>query len=126
MLKCSFPMTASVQESLENHFKQHPIPIKPSAEFISKIAVSASVFRKLEPRRGKNPALRSQLSVCILLSGLFGNTGNRTAPVHIDAFVCTLTFLIRTSCLSFLFFVFFFTFKKNRRHRVREVRALDL
>ena len=55
MLKCSFPMTASVQESLENHFKQHPIPIKPSAEFISKIAVSASVFENLNPGEARTP-----------------------------------------------------------------------
>ena len=31
------------------------------------------------------------------------NTDNETAPVHIDAFICTSTLLIRTSCLSFLF-----------------------
>ncbi|KAM7426803.1 glutamate dehydrogenase [Porites harrisoni] len=36
--EANFNLLASVQESLENHFKQHPIPIKPSAEFISKIA----------------------------------------------------------------------------------------
>ena len=53
MLKCSFPMTASVQESLENHFKEHPIPIKPSAEFISKIAVSTSVFENLNPGKAR-------------------------------------------------------------------------
>ena len=35
-----FISTASVQESLENHFKQS-IPIKPSSEFLTKIAVSA-------------------------------------------------------------------------------------
>ena len=55
MLKCSFPMTASVQESLENHFKQHPIPIKQSAEFIIKIAVSTSVFENFNPGDAKTP-----------------------------------------------------------------------
>ena len=55
MLKCSFPITASVQESLESHFKQHPIPIKPSAEFISKIAVSTSVFENLNPGKARSP-----------------------------------------------------------------------
>ena len=57
-------MTPSVQESLENHFKQHPIPIKPSAEFISEIAVS-KCFQKLEPRKSKKPALRSEFSISL-------------------------------------------------------------
>ena len=48
-------MTPSVRESLENHFKQHPIPIKPSAEFITKIAVSTSVFKNLNPGKARRP-----------------------------------------------------------------------
>ena len=48
-------MTASVQEGLENHFNQHPIPIKPSAEFISEIAVSTSVFKNLNPGKPRSP-----------------------------------------------------------------------
>ena len=48
-------MTPSVQESLENHFKQHPIPIKPSAEFISEIAVSTSVFKNLNLGKARSP-----------------------------------------------------------------------
>ena len=48
-------MTPSVRESLENHFKQHPIPIKPSAEFITKIAFSASVFKNSNPGKAKSP-----------------------------------------------------------------------
>ena len=48
-------MTPSVQESLENHFKQHPIPIKPSAEFISEIAVSTSVSKNLNPGKARSP-----------------------------------------------------------------------
>ena len=54
------------------------------------------------------------------------NTGNETAPVHIFAFICTLTLLIRASSLSFLLLLFFFTVKKRRRKRVRVVRTLDL
>ena len=38
-------MTASVQESLENHFKQHPIPIKPSAESLARLRL-LQVFSK--------------------------------------------------------------------------------
>ena len=41
------------------------------------------------------------------------NTDNKTAPVHIDASICTLTLLIRASCLSFLLLLFFFTVKKK-------------
>ena len=48
-------MTPSVQESLKNHFKQHPIPIKPSAEFISKITASTSVFKNLNPGNARSP-----------------------------------------------------------------------
>ena len=48
-------MTASVQEGLENHFKQHPIPIKPPEEFISEIAVSTSVFKNLNPGKARSP-----------------------------------------------------------------------
>ena len=45
-----FLITASVQESLESHFKKGPgdIPIKPSAEFLSKIAVSVGIHSKID------------------------------------------------------------------------------
>ena len=65
-------MTPSVQESLENRFKQHPIPIKPSAVFISRIAVSTSVFKTWTKEKQEARFIRSELSVCNLLNGLFG------------------------------------------------------
>ena len=55
------------------------------------------------------------------------NTGNETAPVHIDAFICTLTLLIRTSCLIVVFVVvavFFFTVKNKEEEAPSSSHAL--
>ena len=42
------------------------------------------------------------------------NTGNKTAPVHIDAFICTLiNFVDKDVMLVVFVVVFFFTVKKK-------------
>ena len=51
------------------------------------------------------------------------NTGNKTGPVHIDAFICTLINFVDKDVMPVVVFVvvvvvFFARLKKRRRNRV--------